>query len=145
MSPHPLTNFEIQKYDQNEQRFNDVCSRNNLSKKIKDWVYVINLNEYADVGTHWIALFCKRSEMVYLIVLVLNMFLKKLKNLLDIKNIEGNIFRVQTNYSVMCGCLCIGFIDFVLAGKRLTNVTSLSFPYGFKKNDNIVLGYFKDE
>ena len=145
MSPHPLTNFEIQKYDQNEQRFNDVCSRNNLSIKIKDWVYVINLNEYADVGTHWIALFCKRSEMVYLIVLVLNMFLKKLKNLLDIKNIEGNIFRVQTNYSVMCGCLCIGFIDFVLAGKRLTNVTSLFFPYDFKKNDNIVLGYFKDE
>ena len=81
--PHPLTNFEIQKYYQNEPRFNGVYSRNNLPKKIKDGAYVINLDEYADVGTHWIALFCNRGEI--LIVLVLNMFLKRLKNLLGIK------------------------------------------------------------
>ena len=83
MPPHPLTNFEIQKYYQNEPRFNGVYSRNNLPKKIKDGAYVINLDEYADVGTHWIALFCNRGEI--LIVLVLNMFLKRLKNLLGIK------------------------------------------------------------
>ena len=65
MLPHPLTNFEIQKYYQNELRFNDVCYRNNLPKKIQDGAYVINLNEYADLGTHWIALFCKGSEIVY--------------------------------------------------------------------------------
>ena len=58
MSPHPLTNFEIQKYYQNEPRFNGVYSRNNLSKKINS---VINLDEYADVGAHWVPLFCKRS------------------------------------------------------------------------------------
>ena len=81
--PHPLTNFEIQKYYQNEPRFNGVYFRKNLSKKIKDEAYVINLNEYADVGTHWTALFCNRGEI--LIVLVLNMFLKRLKNLLGIK------------------------------------------------------------
>ena len=46
-------------------RFNGVYSRNNLSKKIKDGAYVINLDEYADVGTYWIALFCQRSEIVY--------------------------------------------------------------------------------
>ena len=51
MLPHPLTNFEIQKY-QHEPRFNGVFSRNNFPKKIKDWAYVINLDEYADVGTH---------------------------------------------------------------------------------------------
>ena len=50
-------------------------------KKIKDGVYVINLDEYADVGTHWIALFFNRTEIFYFIVLVLNMFLKKLRNL----------------------------------------------------------------
>ena len=50
--PHPSTNFEIQKYFQNEPRFNGVFSRNNLSKKIKDRAYVINLDEYANVGTH---------------------------------------------------------------------------------------------
>ena len=45
--PHPLPNLDIQKYYQNEPRFNGVYSRDNLRKK-----YVINLDEYADVGTH---------------------------------------------------------------------------------------------
>ena len=52
MLPHPLSNFEIPTYCQNEPRFNGVFSRNNLPKKIKDGAYVINLDEYADVGTH---------------------------------------------------------------------------------------------
>ena len=65
MPPHPLTNFETQKYYQNKPRFNGIFSRNNLPKKIKDGEYVINLDEYAAVGTHWIALFCKRNEIVY--------------------------------------------------------------------------------
>ena len=51
MPPHPLTNFELEKYE-NEPRFNGVYSRNNLSNKIKDGAYVINLDEYGDVGTH---------------------------------------------------------------------------------------------
>ena len=55
MPPHPLTNFEIQKYYENEPKFNGVYSRNNLSK-IKDWAYVIYLDEYNSIGTHWIAL-----------------------------------------------------------------------------------------
>ena len=65
MPPHPLTNFEIQKYDKNEPRLNGVFPRNNLPKKIKNGAYVINLDEYADVCTHWIALFCNRNEIVY--------------------------------------------------------------------------------
>ena len=64
MSPSPLINFEIQKYYQNEPRFNGVYSRNNRPKKIKDGAYVIKLDEYADVGTHWIALFCNSYEIV---------------------------------------------------------------------------------
>ena len=85
MLPHPLTNFEIQKYYKNVPRFNGVISRNSLpkKKKIKDGGYIINLDEYADVGTQWIALFCKKKMKFFiLIVLVLNIFLKKLKNLL---------------------------------------------------------------
>ena len=63
-----------------------VYSRNNFPEKIKDGAYVINLDEYANVGTHWIALFCKKKVKLFIsIVLVLNMFLKKLKNLSDIK------------------------------------------------------------
>ena len=60
MLPHPLTNFKIQKYYKNELRFNGVFSRNNLPKRI-DGAYIINLDEYADVGTHWIALFCLKK------------------------------------------------------------------------------------
>ena len=55
--PHSLANFEIQKYYENEPRFNGVFSRDNLPKKIKNGVYVINYDEYADTGTHWAALF----------------------------------------------------------------------------------------
>ena len=83
--PHPLTNFEIEKYYKNEPRFNGVFSRNNLPKKINDGAYIINLDEYADVGTHWIALFCKKMKLFISIILVFNIFLTKLKNLL--KNI----------------------------------------------------------
>ena len=64
MLPHPWTNFELEKY-QNEPRFNGLFSRNNLPKKIKDGAYVISLDEYADVGTHLIALFCNRNETLY--------------------------------------------------------------------------------
>ena len=60
-------------------------------------------------------------KLFILIVLVLNIFLKKLKNLFEIKT-KTNIFQVQANDSVMCGYFCIGFIDFMLAGKKLTKI-----------------------
>ena len=62
MPLHPLTNFEIQKYYKTEPRFNGVFSRNNLSEKIKDRVYIINLEEYPDVDAHWMASFCKKLK-----------------------------------------------------------------------------------
>ena len=54
-------------------------------KKKKDGTYIINIDQYANVGIHWIALFCKKMKLFISIVLVLNMFLKKLKNLSEIK------------------------------------------------------------
>ena len=74
----------------------------------------------------------------------LNIFLKKLKNLSEIKNIKANIFRIQENNSIMCSYFCIGFIDFMLADKKLTDYTNLFCRYDFKKND-IILPYFKNE
>ena len=56
MLPHPLNNFEIQNYYQNKPKLNDVYSRNNLPK-IKDGTYVISLDEFKSIGTHWIALY----------------------------------------------------------------------------------------
>ena len=70
------------------------------------------------------------------------MFLKKF---VGNKNIKANIFREQANDSVMCGYFCIGFIDFVLAGKKLTEYTSLFSPQDFKKSDDLVLYCFKME
>ena len=65
MPPHPLTNFEIQKYYQNEPRFNGVYSRDNLTK-IKDGAYVINLEEYSDIGTQRVALYVRNDDVTYL-------------------------------------------------------------------------------
>ena len=73
MPPHPLTNFEIQRYYQSKPKFTDVYSRNNLSK-IEDVAYVINLDEYESIGTHWIV-----SEFFQKIQ-------KKLENSLKIKH-----------------------------------------------------------
>ena len=61
------------------------------------------------------------------------------------KPIKTNISRIQAYDSVMCGYFCIAFIDFMLASKKLTDYTNLFSPYEFKKNDNIILSYFKDE
>ena len=67
--PHPLTNFEIQKYYQNEQRFNGVWSRDNLpersSTEIKDGAYVINFDEYPDIGTHCVSLHVQDNNVTY--------------------------------------------------------------------------------
>ena len=82
---------------------------------------------------------CKRSEIGVEYVP------KKIKEIIGNKNIIANIFRVQANNSIMCGYFCVGFIDFMLAGKKLTDFTNMFSPYDFKKNDGTILSYFKDE
>ena len=131
MMPHPLTNFEIQKYYENAPRFTGVSSRDNLPKKIKDEAYVIDLDEYANTGTHWIALFCKKKEIIYFNSFSVEHIPEEIKKCIGNKNIKANIFRVQANDSVMCGYFCIGYIDFMLAGKKLTDFTNLFSPYDF--------------
>ena len=64
MPPHPFTNFEIQRYYQNEPKFNGVYSRNNLPK-IKDGAYVTNHDEVKSIGTHWIALYVSGNNIMY--------------------------------------------------------------------------------
>ena len=64
MPPHPLTNFEIHKYYQNEPRFNSVYSRDNLPK-IKDGAYVKNLDEYSDSEAHSVALYVQNNNVTY--------------------------------------------------------------------------------
>ena len=114
-------------------------------KKIKDGAYVINLEEYADVGTHWIGLFCNRNEIVHFDRFGVEHVPKEIKEFIGNKSIKANIFRVKDNDSVICGYFCKGFIDFILAGKKLTDLTNLFPPHDFKKNDSIILSYLKNE
>ena len=133
------------RYYENEPRFNGAFSRKNLHKILKDGAYVINLDEYGDLGTHWIALFFNRNEIVDFDSFGVERVPEEIKGFVENKNIIVNIFRVQANDSVMCGYFCIGFIDFILAGKKLTDFTNMFSPHDFKKNDAITLSYFNDE
>ena len=71
------------------------------------------------------------------------MFLMKLQKFIGQKSCKTYIFRIQANNSIMCGYFCIGFIDFMFAGRSLIDFTSLFSPYDFEKNDKIILDYFK--
>ena len=66
---------------------------------------------------------------------------KEIKGFINNKNIKINIFRLQAYDSIMCGCFCIGFIDFLLKGKTLAEYANLFSPSNFKEND-IILNYF---
>ena len=145
MLPHPLTNFEIQRYYQNESKFNGVYSRDNLPKTIKDGAYVISLDEYPDTGTHWVALYVNNNNDTYFDIFGVEHIPKEIKIFINRpSSIKTNFFRIQAYDSIMCGYFCIGCINFMLARKTLTDFTSLFSPYDFDKNDNIILSYFKD-
>ena len=131
MLPHPLTNFEIQKYYQNEPRFNGVYSRDNLPK-LKDGAYVINLDKYSDIGTHWLALYVMNNNVTYFDSFDVEHIPREIKAFIDRSlSITTNIFRIQAYDSIMCGYFCIGFIDFMLTGKTLTEFTNLFSPSNF--------------
>ena len=92
----------------------------------------MNLDEYADVGTHWIALFRKKTEIVYFNSFGVEHAPEEIKGFIGNKDMKANIFRIQLSNSIMCGYFCIGFIDFMLAGKKLTDFTSFFSPYDLK-------------
>ena len=96
------------------------------------------------IGTHWYALFCNRNEIVYFHTVGVEHIPGEIKEIIGNRNIKANIFRTQANNSVMCGYFCTEFIDFMLAGKKLTDYTNLFSPYDFDKNDQIIFSYFKD-
>ena len=145
MPPHPLTNFEIQKYQQNEPKFNGVFSRDNLPNKIKDGAYIINLDEYSDIGTPWISLYVKNYDFTYFDSFGVEHIPKEIKKFIDSKNVISNICRIQAYDSILCGYFCTAFINFMFKDKSLTDYKNIFSPNNFKKNDDINLSYFKDE
>ena len=86
--------------------------------------YVINLDEYSDIGTHWIALYAL-NNITYFHCFGVEHIPKEIKRFIDNKNIQANIYRIQAYDSLMCGYFCIEFIDIMLKGKILTDLTNL--------------------
>ena len=148
-----MTNIEINEYYKNEPRFNGVYSRNNLPKTIKKGAYIINLDEYENTGTHWIALFVKPKYTVYFDSFGIEHIPKESNKLIHCKelghvvrnDIKSNIFRIQAYDSIMCGYFCIEFINYMLKGKTLLDYINLFSPNDFKKNDQLIKRMFKNE
>ena len=142
MPSYPLTNFEIQNYYQNEPKFNGVYSRNNLSK-IKDGAYIINCDEYESTVTHWIALYVNAKNGTYFDSFRVEHITKKIRKLIENKNITTNIYRIQAYDPKMCGYFCIGFIDFMFRSKNFLEYKNLFSLNKYKKNDKIILKCFQ--
>ena len=136
---------ETQTYYQNDLRFNGIYSRYDLPR-IKDEAHIINLDEYSDIGTHWVSLYVGEASPKHLggvnDVTYFNYFGVEIRTFIDHpsssashnKNIKTNIFRIQAYDSVMCGyfCIgCIGVIGFILARYIWTEFTILFSPNNF--------------
>ena len=116
---HPLTNIEISEYYANEPRFNSVYSRNNLPKTIKKGAYVINLDEYENMGTHWVSLFVKPKYTVCFDSFGIEHIPKEINKFIGNNDIKSNIFRIQAYDSIMCGYFCLEFINYMLKDETL--------------------------
>ena len=116
MTPHPLTNFDIQAYYQNEPRFIGVYSRDNLPDKIKNGAYVINLVEYSDIGTNWIALYVNKKTVTYFDSFGMEHVPKEIKKFIGNRNIVTNIYRMQNYDSIMCGIFLCWFYRLYVCG-----------------------------
>ena len=76
-----------------------------MPERIKDGAYITNFDEYADVGTHWIALYCEQSEIIYFDSFGVEHVPIEVEKFIGHKNIKTNIFRNQSNNSIMFGYL----------------------------------------
>ena len=127
----------MQEYYQNEPRFNGVFSRDNLpnNNNIKNGAYIINHEEYRNIGTHWVALYVNKKTIIYFDSFGVEHIPKEIMKFIGNKNIITNIFRIQAHDSIMCGYFCIGFMNFMFNCNSLTDYTSLFSPNDLKKND----------
>ena len=92
---------DAKRSSKNETRFNGVYS------KIRDGAYVIALDEYSDIGTHWVALYVKNNDIIYFDSFGVEHIPKEIIKFIGRKNVIANIFRIQAYDSIMCGYFCI--------------------------------------
>ena len=115
--PYPLTNFEKQKYYQNESKFEGVYSRNNLLEK-KDEAYIMNLDKYKSIRTHWIGLYMNGNKVIHFNTFGGEYIPKEIKKLIGNKNIISNIYRIQTctwfnNVPILLYLFCIFYFIYL--------------------------------
>ena len=108
-----------------------------LPNKIKDGAYVINLDEHSDIETHWVDLYVYDNNVTYFDSFGVEHISKEIKAFINRSlSITTSIFRIQAYDSIRCGYFCIGFIDFMLKGKNLTEYTYLFSPAGSGIDNN---------
>ena len=93
----------MQEYYQNEHRFDGVFSRGNLPNTTKNGAYVINLDEYHDIGTHWIALYVNHKIVTYFDFFGVEHIPREIMKFISRKKMITNIYRIQAYDSIMCG------------------------------------------
>ena len=107
---------------------------------MKDGAYLITLDGYDSIRTHWIALYANGNN-IYFDRFGVEVIPKEINKFIRNKNIKTNIYKIQTYDSIMCGYFCIRFIDFMLRGKRFFDYTNLFSPNDYQKNSKVILKY----
>ena len=126
----------------NEPKFNSIYLKNNLSK-IKDGAYVVNLDEYKLVETHWIAWYVNKDNVTYFDSFGNEHIPKEIKKFISNKNIETNSYRIQGNDSIISGYFCFLFVDVMPKDKSLLDFKTLVSSKKYDRNDNIILKDFQ--
>ena len=116
-----------------------------ISQKLEKGAYAINLDEYTNIGIHWIVLFFKPKYTIYFDSFVIEHISKEIKKIIGNKDIKANIFRLQAYDSIMWLYFCIEFINYMLRSKTLLDYTNLFSPDDIKKIDQIIKNIFKNE
>ena len=129
------------RFYQNEPKFNGIYSRKNLPK-IKDEAYVVNLDEYKSIGTHWIGLHVNGNnnasdsyDTTYFDSFGVEYVPEEIKKFVGNKKIIKYIYRIQAYVLIMFGHFCIGFIYFMLKGKSLLDYTISFSANKYENND----------
>ena len=113
-----------------------------IIKKKKDGAYIINLHEYSDIATHWVALYVQNNVISYFDSFRVEHIPKVIRTFIDNKNVKTKFLGIQAYDSIMCGYFWIGFIDFMLAGQILPDFTNIFSANNFKRDDDIILNSF---
>ena len=129
-------------YFNSDKRFDGTFSRDNLNIFNKDGAYIINLDKYDNIGTHWVAIYLKNNNVTYFDSFGIEYIPKKIAKLINDKSIKSNIFRIQSFNSILCGYFYTGFIEYTSNNLGLNEYAKLFLVTNVDKNDQIILDYF---